>query len=1607
MTMKINWLSTLVGGAMRPNFQNLLQGLPAVCGLAAVLGGADMAIGQTWDGQGADDNWSTGLNWDGDVAPVNDGTAALIFSGQTRTTPVADAAWSLASITFDNAATAGFTVTGSDLTFAAGGSVINDSDEIQTIATHLIADASGLTLTANTAPLTVIAGIDLSAAPGATLTIGGSDEVTVSGIITGPGGALVKNDGGVLSLSATNTYSGDTTVTAGVLDITGQVAGNAVVNGGAMIVDGTIAGNATVTGGGLNVIGSVGGDATFNGGTSQIDGTIGGNATVAGGTVAVTGSVTGNATISSGTLTLNGVDAVMGDATLNPGGTLSFGDDDGLMGALTVNGGTLSAANGSRIIDNDLTVAGDFTVGGNQDLTIVSEFDLTADRVVTATNTADSVFSGVISGGFGLTKIGLRSLELSGANTYTGDTTVTDGTLLITGSVAGNAVVGGTGTLIVEGSVGGVTTVNGGTFRVEGTLDNQVELVDGTLSLETDLAFGSTSSLTISGGTLQAAGDNRVIPATVPLIVDGDFEISGDQDLGIAAGFELTQDRTVTVTNSADSEISGVISGVGGLVKAGDEALELSGINTYTGDTSVTEGTLNVSGLVAGDAVVTSGGTLIVGGSIAGDTTVNGGTLALGSDDPDALGGALIIESGNLEAADAPRTITEPLTVNGDFGTTGNQPLTIESGLDVGDGLAINAENTGGTQLAGDVTGTGGLTLTGTGSLELSGENTYQGDTVVNGATLIVTSSIPGDAVISSGTLQVDGSVVGDTTVAGGTLAFGANTDPVSGQEVAATFGGTITIESGNLQANGAPRAVTQPLTITGDFGFDGSQPITIANDPAAAPVNLVLTDDRAITVEAATNAQIDRVIEGGFGLTKLGDGALTLTGVNTYTGTTTVSAGTLALAPSTDGQAHGSIPGDVLLEDTGTLAISSDDAVGGSITILGGNFQAIGGPRTVTNPIILNGNFGVTGDEDLNLASNLTLNGNRTVTVDSTANTEFSGVLSGSGGLIKAGNGSLVLSNTNTYTNDTVVNAGTLIVSGAIAGDALVTNFATLAGRDGTIGGSVHSTGGVLDAGVGFAINDTGAAAGTVGTLNVNGDLTLDSQSFMVVDIVSNNEHDVYDVTGQADLGGTLFVRPAAGYSPRNPDAFTIITADGGVSGEFDDQQVSPPIFDVDVSVDGDRVIVSVLGVPYAATAASPNQRAVARVLDAARPTAEGDQLDVIDALDQLSDPQLRLALDHMVPEELGAVSSVSFNATSLHTGNIASRLAEVRQGFSGSSGRNVRLASVGNDPQQDLAFIALAQNEGIYEGYDDDHDDYGDDAFYPPAQHHDDGDAFNFFVAGAGTFGNVDSSPDQRGYNFFAGQFTIGADQRLNKHMVGGVMLGYDHSKVDVDRDGGDLDINSVRFGLYSSVFGKLGRGTVFLNGFIGGGYHAYDFERRIFVGGLNRTAEADTDGFQLDASFDLGVSLPVRDTRWSVSPIVSVLYSRLAIDSYTESGAGSLNLDVDDQTAHSLRTRAGARLAGQYQIGDTVVIPQLRAMYQNEAEDQSRSVTARFAGGAGGSFGFETTDIGQHSAILGAGVTVVTQDSLSWYVDYSTELGRAEYLAHNIRVGLEVRF
>ncbi len=344
--------------------------------------------------------------------------------------------------------------------------------------------------------------------------------------------------------------------------------------------------------------------------------------------------------------------------------------------------------------------------------------------------------------------------------------------------------------------------------------------------------------MTVNSGTFALNGFSQTI---------GDFSGSGATTLGSSASTVLTVDQM----SAGPLLYSGLIFGSGGLTKAGTGILELTGLNSYMGQTTVTGGTLELNAM---------GGPAIASSSIL----VNGGTLLLERSDQINSGASITVQSGAFDLNGFSQVLGEVQLLGGSIdgpGTLTNNT----TNFDLQNG-AVSAS------LAGSV----GLDKSTSGIVTLTGVNTYTGTTMVSGGILNLNSG----GVALSGTTAVQ--------ITGGTLTL-QSSNQINPVTILTVNGSAAVFNLGvNSQTFGGVHLLNGSIAGTG-----------------------TLTDNTSNF--DLQNGFVSASLVGNVGLDKSTSGIVTLTGVNTYTGTTTVSGGILnlnsggvALSGTTDVQITG-----------------------------------------------------------------------------------------------------------------------------------------------------------------------------------------------------------------------------------------------------------------------------------------------------------------------------------------------------------------------------------------------------------------------------------------------------------------------------------------------------------------------------------------------------------------------------------------------------------------------------------------------------------------------------------------------------------------------------
>ena len=858
--------------------------------------------------------------------------------------------------------------------------------------------------------------------------------LTFNNNATNPGGLILN--GGVVRQAVGGT---DASTLAGLITVQANSTLSAQFATETLYVNSTITGTANLQIGYTGEVGTVV--------QSAANTTYSGNLTVGTGSTAMTlrGVNSGTTNVlqafGTGAITINNTATVQlrangtGSSQTIVTGSGTTGNNVTVGGAaatIDVNNNT-GANTGSTFQFNNLSIGArtlNVTGGNGYGLQFAGTTTLTGSAIFNPT-TADLTL-GVVTGAQPLTKNGAGTLTINGASNYSGTTTVNTGILRL-----GDAAALGT-------TAGNTTIASGATVDLNGqTIAEPFGTIVGAG------VGGNGALINNSANTASITGD--ITGGTSVFTLGGSGNINLARVTG-SAGLTLTKigAGNLTLNGTADnSNLALTLSnGTATLAKASSPTTHAFGRAS-----SVASGTtIQLGG--TGDYQIYGGATLTVSG---------GGVLDLNGKNQDynALTGSLNLNGAGIGNSGA---LTNSVSATTSLVTLGTGNIVLQSDSSIG--------GVGNITVAGVISGSGAaLTKVGTGTLTLSSTNTFGGGTTVNAGTL--TSAVAGG--FGTGNVSVNPT---------GTTGTGAD---------AATLNSTGSIASAALVT-----VNTNSTFAIGTVNFNGATP-TIGGLTGTGSVVLNNSTGTALTVGSTNNLTstftgvISEGTAGMGSLVKAGTGALTLSGANTYTGTTTISAGTLQLG---NGGVSGSLSGTTGITNNGMLVVNRNNPFLGSVDLHGAGITGSGGFAQI---------------------------GSGTTTLD-VANTFTGGTVISNGQVSASVSGSLG-SGTSGTASIAIANTATLLLTGAGNLDR-VRNDAAINLGGGTVAIASGSSEGTAATVSGGTNSNTGSAFG-LGALTLSANSTLN-----------------FDATGNSTL--LVFNSFAAAGFTLNITGYTNTTFDG-----------------------------------------------------------------------------------------------------------------------------------------------------------------------------------------------------------------------------------------------------------------------------------------------------------------------------------------------------------------------------------------------------------------------------------------------------------------------------
>ncbi|MDR2838499.1 MAG: autotransporter domain-containing protein [Azonexus sp.] len=1465
---------------------------------------------------------------------------------------------------------------------------------------------------------------------------------------------------GTLTLSRVNTYTGATTINGGVLALKGS---------------GSIASSSL-----LKIVGGTDFDISAADGDASIKRLTGDGGVVLGNnTLIITGATAGdtfNGVIynGSGGLKISGGDQTLGgalkhtytgDTTIDSGASLTLANTTSLASGKIVDNGALifSQTGSASSFGGQITGSGALTQNG------------VATNVLTLSGANSSVGSVTVTGG---------TLKLAQTGTFTAGAFANNATTAIDGNArlvvhndsndavftnaSGKSLNVTVNTTANGNAEGGAAIITADKASLDGALTLTGLTLPGNMNKASDLEGAGTTTLIhatngISGDFTTVSADTVSLP---DYLSPNGFKSADGNDYKVSYGLKwFAGERigsgtfTVKTTDSVPNfEVDVVLADQPGdfstnvntpkwdgksLTKAGNGVLTLSKINTYTGATTISGGTLALSGsgsiADSSGVAVASGATFDISGATGGASIKNlsgGGSVALGgktltlapasggsfSGVISGTGGGLTLDSDTFTLTGA-NAYTGLTTVNNGAILTFGGSTSALTGNIVNNGALVYKQSVD-SSISGVFSGTGAFDQQGTKILTLSGNGSSIGNVSVSSGTLefAQTGNFTATSFTNNATTTLDDKaqlVVHNTT---NNAAFTSNGSS-----------SVLNITLGSNVANGKALITADTATIGGQLNIAGigdeildslptstnDLPLKLATvlQTTGSTANGVSGDFAAVTIGNSANPADYLAISGG----KSADGnAWQLSYSLAWTANDDNAHGAFTLGEGesfnvgvelkdqtpTSGNVAGWNGADLTKNGDGTLILSKDNSYTGVTTINGGTLQI--------------GNGGTTGSLGTgNVVNKGTLAFNRSDAIT------INNVISGAGKLEQNGSGTTTLANNNTYTGDTTINAGKLVLTGSLAGNvinkATFDNAGTVSGNitnnanaifnqtGGSVAGNLANSGTVNASGGSFTgaiansgifnltgnvdwssgsftnsgtVNMLGDAKGSFtnnGTLAVaagdnvtlNGAYTQNASGILQIGLTDTATYGKLQVTGTADVSqGVILIKVTDDTLLKNGDSYLgLLSATGGITVGSNFLTQTNVCANTKTNVCDTSALWDFVATLDNNTRLDLTAQQATTISETIQTTQIGTPaLGAAETLDQLQTDNNGSADMKDVLKAFGQLTTQS---------QVAAAAAQLTPGVNGGMAQATAgaIQSIGNviQARQESA-QGLSAGDETKAGY--------------------------LWIKPFSSWADQGKRNGADGFDGNTWGAVLGADSLIDSRSRLGFAVAYARTDIDGKSNiaGHHAEVDTYQAIAYGSH--SLDDRTD-VNVQVDGGINDNSGRRQIRFAGVNRIAKADYTGW--NAHLGLGIRRMMNlDAKTTITPFVRADYTWVDNHGYTEKGANALNLKVNSKSLDELVLSVGGKL--NYAVSKaTSLSANLGVGYDLIGKDTL--ITSTFVGGGSA---FQTEGVGQQRLRTrgGLGLTTVYDNGLETSVNYDIE-ARSQFTNQSLSVKVRMPF
>ncbi|POR53195.1 outer membrane autotransporter protein [Bosea psychrotolerans] len=1212
-----------------------------------------------------------------------------------------------------------------------------------------------------------------------------------------------------------------------------------------------------------------------------------------------------------------------------------------------------------------ITIGADATLGGFTFNASAPAYTITIDPAASVTFTGAGI---VNNSGQAQTLVNRSFLTFTNNSAAGNATIINNGTVQVLGSsTADNATITNNSNLQFSDSS------TAGSARI--TNNNSLQFFNsstaGTAAIVTNIG-----AMTDFSGSTGPLGDNRLSA--------GSIAGTGSYNLGAN---ELTVGGDGTSTT-----VSGTISGVGGsLVKTGAGTLMLTSLdNSYDGGTTINQGWISIShnaqlGDVAGGLTFNGGGLVITvtmnsartvtfnagGGTIdtngngltlTGDLVGSGGLTKTGLGDLSLSGnntysgatsvmqGRLIANSGTAFSASSDYSAAAGATIEvtdvpGLTATIGS--LSGAGKVVIGDGATLSiGSNAVATVFSGNISGKGSLSMDGPGMLTLTGTSSIEGLLLlcgcsnptldISGGSLSVGNPAGGGGgiVVLGGLLRVSN---------GGTLNM---VDPAGFLIVQAAMevsgaGSTVTVEGLTVVASLTPAT----LTISGGAVMNSKGGAGIEGDIIAPVVT--------VTGPGSTWNVDNGLFVGNFSFGGSGRLVISAGGVVNATGFVQISSDPDPSLGFPTASVLVTGAGSVLNATNGLVIGSPGCGCGGDyagvLTVAdGGLVKAAAGIEISALGVLNLGNGGLAGAIDTPFIQN-----DGAIVANFTDSATFAANISGVGTLTKQGSGKLILTGTNSYTGPTSVLGGLLVVNGSLTGSAITVSGGALGGS-GTVGSVVIANGGTV------------APGNSIGTLNVAGNVAFAAGSTYQVELNAAGASDLVAATGTATLSGGQVQLLAAPGSYGLSTRYVILTAQGGVSGQFSGVTSNFAFLTPTLSYDAREVALTLArnAVTFSDAAVTRNQASAGRAAEAL-----GTGNRVYDALVSSTLAEARAGFDALSGEAHAQAVSVAIETSHLVRDAIMNRL---RAPYSSSPSGTVTGAFSADAPGRPRMAALPAP------GFETRRFQLWGEAIGAQGRSNSDGNA---------------ASLDRRGGGMlFGAELDSGGETPWRVGVAG----GFTRTRFDIDQRRSDGTQDAV----HAALYGGARLGAVNLRAGAAYAWNQTNLTRFVGLSGFSDVLHFDGQGAMAQAFVEVGYALPLGSVAFE--PFVQIAAVSVHSDSGVEQGgAAALRLNGRDQNL-------GFSIVGlraETQLGATPLFARAMLGWRHAFGETTPTAMLAFAGTAS-PFRVYAAPVARDAMVAEVGLSWRVAGNVALGLGYNAALGNGAG-DHALRGRIDVTF